>query len=172
MTETASTHTLAQAIGFTDADLVANRAGELSQSQRIALQKRRGRALFLGLGAFFGLTMLATLFLFMGSKPDNSDILSIIGVGLTICNALVIGIFFRAWLRLNGDINAGRVLAVSGKLERVLKPLNRRVMNYMIRIGSVEIYVNKEVFIAFEHEASYTLYRTPYNRTLVSAERG
>ncbi|MCL4255937.1 MAG: hypothetical protein KJ043_19420 [Anaerolineae bacterium] len=172
MTDAVSTQTLAQAIGFTDADLVANRDGNLSEAQLFALQKRRSRVIYIGLGAFGVLTILATLFLFMGSKPDNSGILSIIGIGLSICNAFMIGIFFRAWLRLNGDINGGRVLAISGKLERVLKPLNRRVMNYMIRIETVEMYVNKEVFIAFEHEATYTLYRTPYNRTLVSAERG
>lgn len=172
MIDGVSTQTLAQAIGFSDADLSANRDGKLSEAQLFALQKRRSRVIYIGLGAFGVLTILATLFLFMGSKPDNSGILSLIGVGLSVCNALVIGIFFRAWLRLNGDITVGRVLAVSGKLERVLKPLNRRVMNYMIRIDSVEMYVNKEVFIAFEHEATYTLYRTPYNRTLVSAERG
>lgn len=172
MVDAISSKILAQAIGFSDGDLLANREGNLSEAQLFALQKRRSRVIYIGLGAFGVLTILATLFLFMGSKPDNSGILNLIGVGLSICNAFMIGIFFRAWLRLNGDINGGRVLAISGKLERVLKPLNRRVMNYMIRIDSVEMYVNKEVFIAFEHEATYTLYRTPYNRTLVSAERG
>lgn len=172
MSDSTSTHLLAQAIGFSDVDLSANRDGKLSISQVAMLKRRRDRVMYIAIVAFFGLTILATLFLFIGSKPDGSVILTVIGIGLTICNALVVGIFFRAWLRMNADIQVGCVLAVTGKLERVLKPFNRRVMNYMIRIETVEMYVTKEMFKAFEHHAVYTLYWTPYNRILVSAERG
>lgn len=163
---------LAQAIGFTEADLSANREGKLSQAQCEQLQKRKTRILLIGFGTFLILTLVATLFLFMGSRPNQSGILSIIGIGLTICNALMVGIFFRGWLRLNADSNTNTVIAIQGEVERVLKPLNRRVMNYMIRIQNIEVYVNKDVFIAFAPQGEYTIYRTPYSGILLSAERG
>lgn len=163
---------LAQAIGFTEADLCANREGKLSQAQYEHLQKRKTRILLIGFGAFLILTILATLFLFMGSRPNHSSILSIIGIGLTICNALVVGIFFRGWLRLNADSNTETIIAIQGEVERVLKPLNRRVMTYIIRIHDIEVFVNKDVFIAFAPQGEYTIYRTRYSGILLSAERG
>lgn len=164
--------TLQQALRFSDADLSANREGHLSDSQQIMLQTRKTRLMLIGLFIFFGLAFIATLFIFLGSNPANSGILTLIGIGLTICNALMVGIIFRGWLKLNSDTSAKRVDKIHGKLERVLKPVNRRIITYIIRIQNTETVVSKEVFTAFTHEQSYILYRTPYTGILLSAERG
>ncbi len=162
---------LAQVLYFSDADLSANREGHLSESQIQTLQRRKTRLMMIGAMIFIGLAFVATLFIFLGTKPENSSILTIIGIGLTICNALMVGIIFRQWLKVNSDVAGKRVDIITGKLERVLKPINRRVINYMIRIQQTETYVPKDVFIAFTHGDSYTLYRTPYTGILLSAER-
>lgn len=164
--------TLQQALRFTDADLSANRSGILHDSQQHTLKMRKNRLMLIGILVFLGLTFIATLFIFLGSNPANSGILTLIGIGLTICNALIVGIIFRGWLKLNSDISAKRVDKIHGKLERVLKPVNRRIVTYIIRIQDTETVVSKEVFIAFTHDAPYILYRTPYTGTLLSAERG
>ncbi|MDX2077756.1 MAG: hypothetical protein SFZ02_15115 [bacterium] len=157
---------------FSEGDLVANRQGILSDAQYTTLQTRKTRLMWIGVGVFIGLAFVATLFLFFGSKPDNSGILTIIGIGLTICNALVVGILFRQWLKLNADTSTKKVVIIAGQLERVIKPINRRVIHYLIRVNGIETVTPKEVFIAFTHDEPYTLYRTPYTGILLSAERG
>lgn len=163
---------LAEALRFSDADLTTNQAGELSISQRAMLQKRQTRTMLIGMSLFFVLAFIATFFIFIAGKSDNAGILLVIGIGLTLCNAVMSGIFFRYWLKLNADLRANRVHRLSGELHRVLKPLNRRVIYYLIRIDTVETVVSKEIFTAFTHEATYTLYRTPYTGILLSAEQG
>lgn len=162
---------LSQVLYFSDADLLANREGRLSDAQIQTLHRRKTRLMMIGMMIAIGLAFIATLFIFLGAKPDNSAILTIIGIGLTVCNALMVGVIFRQWLKVNSDVSGNRVDIITGKLERVLKPINRRVMNYMIRVQNTETYVPKEVFIAFTHGESYTIYRTPYTGILLSAER-
>ena len=61
--------------------------------------------------------------------------------------------------------------ATTGTLERVIKAVNKRVFNYLIRVGEVEVFVSKEAFEAFAHEMQYTIYCAPNTGTLLSAER-
>ena len=68
------------------------------------------------------------------------------------------------------SLQGKKVLIISGKLERVLKPINRQIVNYMIRVGEVEVFVNKETFAVLQHEQPYTLYRTPYAGILLAIE--
>lgn len=174
MTETTEQpqRTLAGELGFTADDLAANRTGQLSEMQHWRLRARRRRstaviALVLVIGV-----LLATFLLFFGTREGGSGILALVGVGVTICNAALVGVFARYWFRLSGDIRAREVLINSGELERVVKPVTRRVINYIIRVDEAEVFVSKEAFELFEHEAPYTLYRTPYTGALLAAEPG
>ncbi len=162
--------TLMQALDFTAADLDANRAGQLSEMQVYRLRVRRRRTELLGALLVLVSALLATAFIFTGNRND-SPVLLLVGIGVTICAAMFTGTFLRHWLRLNADINSGTVLVQSGKLERVLKPVNRRVINYLIRVDTAEIAVTKEAFTAFEHEAPYRLYRARYTGTLLAGEK-
>lgn len=159
-----------QAAGFTAQDLAANREGRLSERQDYQLRLRRIRAALIGsllvlLGVF-----VATLFLFFGSRQSNM-ILSLVGIGITLCNAVLAGTFARYWLRLTSDIRGGVVVATSGPLERVVKPVSRRVVNTMLRVADAEVFVSKELFEATAHRLPYTLYRAPTTGALLSLER-
>lgn len=168
--QTVNTTSLPDTLGFTREDLAANRAGEMSEMQHYALRVRRRRALVIGVLILLAVTFVATVLIFLGQKRD-STILTIIGIVVTICNAALMGLFARHWIRLSADIREGAVRATTGRLERIIKPVNRRVLNYMVRVGDAEVFVSKEAFMAFEHEGIYTIYRAPYTGTLFSAER-
>jgi hypothetical protein len=157
-------------LGFAPADLEDNRAGHLSELQRYTLRARRRRAVMTGLVIVLAVVFIATLFLFLGGQRD-SFILTLIGIIVTICNAALSVIFARHWFRLSADIRGGVVRASHGTLERVIKPVNRRVVNYMIRVDNAEVFVSKEAFELFEHRMPYVLYRAPHTGTLLAAER-
>jgi len=162
---------LMQVLGFTPDDLEANRAGRMSAMQHYRLRLQRRRSIFLGALVLLVVTLIASLSIFAGSRQDGSAILTVIGIGVTICNAALMGVVVRHWLRLTMDIRDETVQMTSGALERVIKPVTRRVVNTLIRVDGMEIMVSKEAFGAFEHGSSYTLYRAPHTGRLLSAER-
>lgn len=162
--------TLPSLLRFNDDDLVENREGRISEVQNYYLRVRRRRTSVFGFLFFIVIVIIATLLIFMGNRND-SGILTMIGIAVTICNAVIIGMFARFWLRLNADIQSNEVIITSGKLERIIKPINKRIINYMIRVDKVEVFVNKETFQLLEHEKRYTIYRTPYTGTLLAVER-
>lgn len=162
--------TLAQQLDFTLHDLDLNRTGRLSDQQTARLRRRRWRTTGIAAAVMLGFIIAASAFIFIGNRSET-PIMIFVGIGLTVCSAALMGSFIRFWLRLHHDITTGNVEIISGKLERVLKPVNRRVMTYIIRIGEAEIVVNKETFKAFEHDAHYHLYRAPHSSTLLAAER-
>jgi hypothetical protein len=169
MSETQNQNPLMSALNFTPDDLKHNRAGTLSEMQHYRLRVRRRRAEIVGVLATVIGVLLATTLIYI-SRHGGSGILYIVGIALTICCAAITGTVARFWLRLNSDINSQRILINSGTLERVLKPVNRRVMTYILRVDGAEVAVSKDVFKVFEHEHPYTLYRAPYSGTLLSAE--
>ena len=162
---------LMQELGFTLDDLEQNRSGQLSEMQDYKLRVRRQRSIFTGIVLMFCIAFIITLLFFMGNREGSSAILSIIGIGLTICNAALMGVFARHWLRLSTDIREQRVLITSGTLERIIKLVNRRVIYYLIRVQGVEIVVSKQLFNLVTKDKPYTLYRAPHTGTLLSMER-
>lgn len=161
---------LMQLYEFTREDLETNRSGQLSAAQVERLRARRQRAILIGVLMVIVSAVIATGFIFAG-RQNNSPILTVIGIGITICAAAATGIFGRFWMRLSADLRTGNVMVFSGALERVIKPINRRVVTYLIRVGAAEVIVSKEAFKLFEHGADYRLYRTPYSGTLLSLEK-
>lgn len=162
---------LMRALGFTADDLTHNRTGQMSPMQHYRLRVRRRRSIAIGIAITVIMVLVASVLIFSGSREDGSTILTIVGIGVTLCNAAVMGILARYWLRLSADIQNGRVQAVSGTLERVIKPVTRRVLNYAIRVGEVEVVVSKDAFDTFAHNTLYTLYRAPNTGTLFAAEQ-
>ena len=162
---------LMRALGFTADDLAANRAGQLSEMQLYWLRVRRRRSIFTGLIIILVLVFIASLFIFLGQREGGSIILAFIGIGLMLCNAALVGVFARHWLRLSADLREKSVQTTTGPLERVIKPVGRRVLNYAIRVDDIELFVSKEVFDIFVHQAPYTIYRASYTGALLSVER-
>ncbi len=158
--------TLMRELGFTAEDLTANRAGMLSEMQHYQLRTRRRRSMVIGLCFVVVVAFIASGLIFVGGL-----ILTLIGVGVTVCGAALMGLFARHWLRLTADIQGRRVRAHQGPLERVIKPVTRRVLNYMIRVDGAEVFISKEAFDLFQHQQHYAIYRAPATGTLLSAEQ-
>lgn len=160
---------LMRELDFNFDDLAANREGRLSESQLDRLRQKRSRSMAIGFGVILVLAFVASLFIYSGTR--GSGVMYIIGLGLAVCSAVIMSSFARQWLRLSADLRESIASPFSGKLERVVKPVNKRIATYLIRIGGGEFSVNKETFRAFAHEAKYTLYRAKYTGILFSAEK-
>jgi hypothetical protein len=160
---------LKQTLGFTDSDLATNREGHLSARQRERLRQMRLRSIWIGAAGALVIALLATILLFTGGRND-SVILTLAGIGVTICGTAMLGLFTRHWLRLGADLQDDRVEQVSGMVERTIR-VSGRSAQYMLKIGGVEIGLPKDTLKLFEHEASYAIYRTLHGRGLFSAER-
>ncbi|GAB5490527.1 MAG: hypothetical protein Phog2KO_07420 [Phototrophicaceae bacterium] len=160
--------TLMQHLQFTQDDLHANREGQLGENQRIRLQGLQNRAILIGVIGFFAFALIATIFLFFGSE-NNFFIMTLIGIFVTICNALFVGMFARQYMRLRADLFDNEVEVIEGELERVIIP-NGRMNNFLIRLNEEEFYVKKDLFKLFRHEVNYRFYRASHSRVLLSAE--
>src|SRR5688572_16429231 len=93
---------------FTAEDVAANQEGSFSEAQEARLRQQQARLLWIGAAAFFGAVFLATLFLFIGQR-NQTLVLTIIGVLLTMVNAIWVGSVARQWLRLSADLRENRV---------------------------------------------------------------
>lgn len=166
--EIPAVETLMQALQFTKADLHANQDGKLGESQRAQLQNLQTRAILVGIVGFFGFALLATIFLFFGSE-NGYLIMTLIGIFLTFCNAIFVGMFARQYMRLRADLDSGEIEIVSGEMERVVKP-DSGMNNFVLRINEEEFYVKKELFRLFRHEIPYNIYRSRHSAVLLAAE--
>ncbi len=163
------TSALMRAMSFDELDLLANRQGDLSRRQSERMKRRRRRQTALAAVFFLALVVLATILMYIGQDSGNI-ILEMAGGILIALNAVMVGIMGRAYMRLGGDLRAGSVEALSGKVERVLRR-GRQGDSYLIRIDGCKLPVTREVFTSFRHEARYRIYRTANARLLLSAER-
>ena len=159
---------LMDVMGFTQADLEANQEGNLSPAQADKLMKTRQRNMIIGAVLFFVFVIVATVMIFLGQQ-NQSVILSLLGAVLTLINTMMIGMIGRSYLRTSIDLRDGNVEMLEGELERIVRP-GRQQDSYLLRIDGNSLYVTKEVFVQFRHEASYRLYRSRISGILLSAE--
>ncbi len=162
------TSALMRAMRFSEADLQANRSGELSRVQAERMKRARRRQLIIAVIVFFAFVILATSLLYFGQRNQN-QILAMAGALLIVVNAILVGIVGRAFMRLGSDLRAGNIEVLDGDVERVLRR-GRHGDNYLIRIGGSSLHVTREVFLSFRHEAPYRIYRSAHARLLLSAE--
>lgn len=153
------------ALRFTPDDLPFNRDGRLSEWQIYHLRVRRRRSILLGAGLVLALAFVATLFIYAGGF-----IRLMIGVGITACMAFLLTNFAGHWMRLTADIRSAKAIKRAGLLERVIRPVTRRVHNYALRIDGEDFMVSRYVLDLFEHRGRYALYFTPHTGQLISAE--
>ncbi len=162
------TSALMAALGFSEADLDANRRGALSPAQAARLQSSRQRQLAVALFVFVSLVIGATILIYAG-QHNRSSILGLAGAGLILINAVIVGMMGRGYMRVGGDLRPGSVEALAGEVERVLRR-GRQRDSYLIRIDGASLYVTREVFLGFRHQASYRVYRAAHSGLLLSAE--
>ena len=156
---TKSAAVLMAAMNFTEADLMANRQGHLSPAQVERIKRVRRRHTLMAAVLFLALALAAAVLIFFGQQ-NRSFILSAAGGLLTMVNALLMGGLGRSYMRTGSDLRAGGVEALAGEVERVLRR-GRQQDNYLLRIDGASLYVTKDVFLGFQHEAPYRIYRNP-----------
>ena len=162
------TGALMAAIRFSEADLEQNRRGALSSAQMARIKSARQRQLVIALLLFVSLVMVATGLIYLGQRNSN-QILALAGAALILINAATVGMMGRGYMRVGGDLRPGNIEVLAGEVERVLRR-GRQRDNYLIRIDGASLYVSKDVFRGFKHEASYRVYRTVHSGLLLSAE--
>ena len=162
------TSALMTAMRFGESDLRANRLGALSSAQMERMITTRRRQSALAALLFIALVVAATSLIFSGQRNQN-QILALAGACLIILNAILVGIMGRAFIRLGSDLRAGNIEVLAGEVERVVRR-GRQGDNYLIRVDGNSLYVSRDIFLSFQHEAPYRIYRTAHARLLLSAE--
>lgn len=160
---------LSASLGFTPADLEANRLGKLSHSQMERLKAIRRRNTLVATAFFVALVLGATLLFYLG-QLNRSLILFGAGLALTLFNAVAVGRAGRAHMRIAGDLRGGQVEVFGGVVERVLRR-GRASDSFLLRVNGVELRVTQDVFMGFRHMAPYRIYRAGSSRVLLSAEQ-
>ena len=128
----------------------------------------RRRNTLIAAAIVFGLVITATILIFVG-RIGSSQILNAAGAILVVVNAILIGTTGRSYMRVGNDLRAGQVEVLAGAVERVLRR-GKSGDNYLLRIAGVDLFVSKHVFMGFDHEAGYRIYRTSHSGVLLSAE--
>lgn len=140
-------------LGFTAADLAANRLGELSQSQQQTLFQRTRRQLRLGIALLAILLVLELIFLREFIIPAFT-----LAVGVTLLMALR--------LRDLDDLRGG-VAMLTGSVEQVIPAMPS---GFRLTIGGLRFTANQQMAHAFEVGELYRVYYTRSGRALLSAE--
>lgn len=163
------TSALMAAVGFSEADLEANRRGVISATQVARLRSSRQRQLAIALLLFVSLVVGATVFIYAGQSGGNPA-LSLAGAALILINAVVVGMIGRGYMRVGGDLRPGNITVLAGEVERVLRR-GRQRDHYLIRVDGASLDVTKDIFQGFQHQASYRIYRAAHSGLLLSVER-
>jgi hypothetical protein len=168
--------TLQTALDFDDADLQANRRGQLTarQRNRVFVRPRviyRSLALItLFIGSISAMLILAVLM--------NTDV-SPVSVVLALAGEVItVALGYWTWtLRRQYEtyLEPGRVHAISGpvncyELKVRLSNEAARVLFY-VRVDDLEFEVNAAALVAFTDGQDYTLHYIPQPLTLLSGER-
>ncbi|MDZ4769465.1 MAG: hypothetical protein SGJ24_10075 [Chloroflexota bacterium] len=161
--------TLDTALKFTADDLARNRAGRLSDSQTARLQMTWRLMRTVVIVGLLAVGLFATVFLYFGGETGNLS-LTIVGVGLTLLNAAIMGVGANRYLRIQRDLREGVVGVLEGTLRHTIR-INRSAKTYILDVGGERLVVPRDLFNAFEEGAPYRLYRAPYTKILFSAER-
>jgi hypothetical protein len=168
---------LMASIGFDEADLEANHAGQLGPNQRERLQRMRQTAQV------------------NGSVASGIGLLLILGgLGLTVIGFLgaiglvIVGLIFMAggmqvflrngrWILRTGkaqllDQQEGRVERIEGRVSLDVQTAGGRgnAAEYTVRLEGRDWSVTREVFLAFKNGDPYALYYAPRSGVVLAAE--
>ena len=143
---------LSTALGFSAADLNANRLGILTPYQREKLFNQRQQVLSWPV-------ILLVLLLGVGYVLHIEFIL------IVFFGACLVTLIIATWQRFQEDLE-GRVDVIAGQLAQRTLPLGR----YAAVINGQTFSLSKHLINAFNENVHYRLYYTPGTRTILSAE--
>jgi hypothetical protein len=161
---------LMAALHFTQADLDANRDGQLSEEQRARLYGKRIYWLLaiVGVVAFIFLINLPGVFVVFGSGDYPPPVKLLIFIGFILgCIGILVVLYDRSRLRaIAADLQDKTVEAEQGLIS--LETFGQNKMT--ARINDIEFTLNAEAGLAFKNGDPYCLYYAPHSKTLLSAE--
>jgi F0F1-type ATP synthase assembly protein I len=175
-------YALIKAIGFTYADLDANRGGYMTKKQRAALSQER-RILFSTVAIIIaGAVILHLIVLSINSMKSDAILYGILGFLILFLPPVSLALF--AWFqrrRLNADLYKGTVYVVEGVISLHVRRhgdygyfINRNnrntVIYYYMSIQDEKFRLEKSVFDAFVDGEPYAIYYAPHSKTILSAE--
>ncbi len=143
---------LSGVLGFSAADLTANRLGILTNKQRKNLLSQRLQALVW--------PSALLLVVILGGLLIEAEWLVI-----AFTSACIISVIVAIWVRFSQDLD-GPVEVIAGKWNPQRSTLGR----YAVDIGGLVFTVPASSQRAFSESARYRLYYTPGTRTILSAE--
>ena len=162
------TNALMEALQFGEDDLATNRAGMLSATQVERLRASRRRALLVSAGALVVIALVASGLLFV-AQQGGSWVGVLVGIALTLVNAVIMARAVQSWLRTEDDLRRGEVEKIEGSVARTVRVFGRLPV-YLLTINGREVVVTKEVFNAVKDGGYYRLYRARRTGTLLTAE--
>jgi hypothetical protein len=161
---TTAARALQDALKFSSADLEANRAGQLSDSQRDAFARRC--LIMAGLALAGGIGFLVVYSALPSAPGDSLSPLALILLPVTLAvAAFALFELIATFLKLQ----RAAVTVSRGKAEIELDPSPRRLFG-KLRLGKFEIIVPKDQLVAFHEGSQYAVYYTPAPRHVLSAE--
>lgn len=158
---------IADALHFKDNDIAANREGRLSPTQQERLRRAFRRSLIVGVVSIILIGLAATTMIYLGQQ-NNSTILIILGIVLTVINAAILGLLVQSRLRLQGDLSQP-VRTQDGIVNRTLR-IAGRSPTYVLQFEGDDLVVNRDTFNAFIDGALYKVYRTAATKRIIAAE--
>ncbi len=161
-------HALMEHLEFDAEDLTTNRAGMLSARQVERLRRARGRALLVSGSALALIAVVASGLLFLAQR-GGSQIALLVGIALTLVNAVIMARAVQTWLRTEEDLRRGAVEKVEGNIKRTVRIFGRLPV-YVLTLDGGEIVVSKDVFNAMTDGGYYRLYRAKRTGALLTAE--
>lgn len=171
---------LAETLYFTDGDLEANAAGEITDHQMRRLQTRLMMRLVVG---FFILLIVAPILILPSRAVVIYPAVGLYPVWLIVgFIMLFIAVVFGAQIvNLWRDLRERRVEAVEGPVKldiqygrvasswMVTVYSNRGRPGYTVSVGSLNFSLNKAGFLAFKNGDPYVIYYAPHSKLLLSA---
>ncbi|MCA0456639.1 MAG: hypothetical protein LCI00_21880 [Chloroflexi bacterium] len=160
---------IANIIGFTEADLAANRLSKLSDAQGQKLRtKRQGWLILAGVALILGIGLFARAV--FDNALTSSEKLTI---GILLCLAVAVGLLYiwLKWSQYATDLTQG--IAAEGELALVTY-IYRGNRVYLFRANGVKFRVDKVLYDLLTDRSnefpSCVVYYAPQTRTLLALE--
>ena len=163
MDTSTSKRTLGEVFSFADADLIANRKGELSSDQHKRLWDARWLSTFTAAPA-----LLCSLYLLFSMRRLTFDWL----VLTFLC--IIASVFLsKKWLQIHHDLQDKYVGVASGQIKLTRQIARGRFGDNYERDHQLEVDGNSFILSKIQYDAlvdgaSYRIYYLPHSRTILS----
>jgi hypothetical protein len=154
---------LAQAIGFTTAELDENRHGQISKKQRQKLEDERfergiglAMLLFILFSALFGVT----------EKKFTLDSMAAVFAVLVLVAIFLVG----RWRHINEDLAQNTVESVNGQVSTYYSFLIQQKYQNKLTVGHMEFGIPAKARALFAKGGIYHAYFSPHSKILLSIE--